>query len=81
MRYALRNQEKIKAKLGEEKLQRIIKSLNIFFEDVIEIPVEPSEEEYPLLIINDVVHPINSIEFYVLEIRFDVARLAFKQII
>lgn len=80
MRYALRNQNKIVSALGQSTLGRILKSLDLFFEEVIEVPVEPSQEEYPLLIINDAIHPINSIEFYVLDIKFDVVRLAFKRI-
>lgn len=45
MRYALRNQDKIKNKLGEKILNRIIKSLNIEFERLLEPFVSSEDSE------------------------------------
>jgi len=84
MRYALRNQKKIKAHFepnGQELLNRIIKSLDTHFEKNETIEIFDSGEEFPLILISDVGHTVNVIAFYVLEIKFDVYRLAFKEFI
>lgn len=88
MRYALRNQQKIKAHFephGQEILDRIIMSLNLHFEK--EDPItehadklEPGEH-YRTLIINDEGHTCACISFYILEIKYDVCRLAFNEFI
>ena len=88
MRYALRNQQKIKAHFephGQEILDRIIMSLNIHFEkeDPITEHAEELEsgEKYRTLIINDEGHTCACISFYILEIKYDVCRLAFNEFI
>lgn len=88
MRYALRNQNKIKAHFephGQEILDRIIMSLNIHFEkeDPITEHAEAVEsgEQYRVLIINDEWHSCACISFYILEIKYDVCRLAFIEFI
>lgn len=88
MRYALRNQDKIKAHFepnGQEILDRIIMSLNIHFELADPITehadqLEPGEQ-YRTLIINDAGHTCACISFYILGITYDVCRLAFIEFI
>lgn len=80
MRYALRNQQKIEAAYPG-MLKRILDSLKSHFENHESIEIDDSGEQYPLIIISDVGHTVNMISFYVLEIRFDVYRLAFKEFI
>jgi len=87
MRYALRNQSKIKAHFepnGQEILDRILKSLDSHFNkyQTIElIDQEPVRLDYPLLFINDEGHSCAMIAFHVLEIKYDIYRLAFKEFI
>jgi hypothetical protein len=89
MRYALRNQDKIKAHYephGSEILNRILDSLNKHFklEDPISEHVSDEmlpEEKYRTLIINDTGHTCACISFYIIEIKFDVCRLAFIEFI
>ena len=92
MRWILRNQEKIKAHFephGDEILERIKQSLNQFF--TIDRSNFPSQfrslegyfnkipgESYPFIAINDTGNENRMIEFYVLENRFDVYKLAFR---
>lgn len=82
MRYALRNQDKIIKVHSKEVLDCIIKSLDEHFKK--ENPLNDLKETssiYKLLIINDVEHTVNCIVFYVLEQRFNIARLAFKEFV
>lgn len=88
MRYALRNQDKIKAHFelyGQEILDRIIMSLNIHFElqDPITEHAEEldPDEQFQTLIVNDAGHSCACISFYILEIKYDVCRLAFNEFI
>lgn len=87
MRYALRNHQKIKANFepnGQEILDRIIMSLNIHFEKedpITEHVSKLTDEKYWTLIINDEGHTCACISFYILEIKFDVCRLAFIEFI
>jgi len=80
MRYALRNQKKIEAAYPG-MIQRILDSLKSYFEKNESIELFDSGEEFPLIFISDVGHTVNVIAFYVLEIKFDVYRLAFKEFI
>lgn len=87
MRFALRNQEKIKAHFepnGDEMLNRIKESLKRFFENVkneedIEknIGISGINGQYPLLSINDVENENRMIDFYILGVQYDVYKLAF----
>jgi len=44
------------------------------------VPIE-SGGEYPLLIIGELRHATNMIAFYIIDIKYDVYRLAFKEFI
>jgi hypothetical protein len=86
MRYALRNQDKIKAHFepnGQEILDRIIKSLDKHFEKG--NPLEEANwcevDKYDKIVINDEGHTCACIAFYVLGIKYDVCRLAFDEFI
>lgn len=86
MRFALRNQEKIKAYFepnGDEMLNRIKESLQIAFASGnVEQNISNWENEpYPILCINDAGHSFNMIAFYVLKKQYDVYKLAFKEFI
>lgn len=87
MRFALRNQEKIKAHFepnGDEILNRIKESLKNAFSsyDDIEKYIDDLENEpYPILCIEDVGHSFNMIAFYVIKKKYDVYNLAFKEFI
>lgn len=83
MRYALRNQDKIAAALGDDYLQNhLIASLDCFFRLVDEDAMDDfwivsGETRYPILRINDINNEGTMLEFAVLERKFDVLRLAF----
>ncbi len=83
MRYSLRKQEKIKAKLGEDFLKYIIKSLNEYFS----YDKDPNDdinpivgEIYPTLMINDIESESRMIAFYIISKKYDVYNLAFKDL-
>lgn len=80
MRYALRNQQKIEAAYPG-MIKRILGSLNDHFEKHFSIEVFDSGEEFPIIIVRDIGHTVNDIAFYVLGIKYDVYRLAFKEFI
>ena len=80
MRYALRNQDKIE-KAFPNKIKCIIKSLDEHFNHGNEVVPIESGEEYPIIIISEIGHPTNMIAFYIIEIKFDVYRLALKEFI
>lgn len=89
MRYALRNQDKIKAHFepnGDEILQRIIESLNFHFEHYID-PIKGHEgyegdnTGYKSIFIDDKGHTCQIIAFYIIEITYDVVKLAFSEFI
>ncbi len=85
MRYALRNQAKIKSALGEDLLQRILESLKQGFElwgDDIDKQIESVDgHPFPLLTLEDAGHSSNVVAFYVIKKQFDVYTLAFKEFI
>lgn len=85
MRYALRNQEKIKSALGEDLLLQILDSLKQGFElwgDNIDKQIESVEgHPYPLLILDDAQHSFNVVAFYVVKKQYNVYTLAFKEFI
>jgi hypothetical protein len=80
MRYALRNQQKIEAAYPGT-IGRILKSLSAHFESGKEILPMESGEEFPIIVIDDIGHSMNMIAFYIIDIKFDVYRLAFKEFI
>lgn len=81
MRFALRNQEKIKNTLGETELVRINRSLEYFFTHNSDVLSIEDSVPYPLLSINDIVYSSCMIVFYVVGKKYDVYRLAFKEFI
>lgn len=84
MRFALRNQDKIAAELGQDALDCIIKSLEKFLESgwSLERRVENWEgEKYPVFTIPQHDHTVNDVCFYVLDQTYDVVKLAFKEFI
>ena len=84
-RYALRNKHKIIQHYnpgGDKILQRIILSLDNYFQKEVPEPYKLIEDEkYPLLLIDDQGHTCALIVFYVIDIKFNVYRLAFKEFI
>ena len=80
MRYALRNKKKIKESLGENVLKNIISSLDAEFSNNKKIELE-GNEKYKMIAVNDLNHTCGLIIFYVIEERFDVYKLAFKEFI
>ena len=87
MRYALRNQDKIKAYFepnGDEMLDRIKRSLDAFFkhstDEDLEVAIEPMPgERYPHISVNDLGDEDRMICFWVVGKRFDVYTLAFER--
>lgn len=83
MKYELRNQDKIAAEFGDDILNRIIDSLDMYFKinmiirDVHELEGEP----YPFFITRDVGHSVNDIAFYIVKLEGYTYRLAFKEFI
>lgn len=86
MRYALRNQERIKEHFepnGEKMLRRINESLKEYFSESDENDIEGncnhiSGESYITLSIPDVGNENREIQFYVICHKYDVFKLAFK---
>ena len=86
MRYALRNTDKIKSYFepnGEKVLKRINESLEDYFSQTDWSDIESncdhiSGESYATLSIPDISNENREIQFYILGIKFDVFRLAFK---
>lgn len=87
MRWALRNQDKIKEHFepdGDEMLERLKKSLrNAFstYENIEECIKDWENEPYPVLCIEDAGHTFNMVAFYVIRKQYDVYTLAFKEFI
>lgn len=88
MRYALRNQDKIKAVFGNEYLEKnILQSLNKYFknsdDDRIYSDIEPDGyvtdygNKYTLLRINDVANSEAMLEFAVIGQIYDVLKLSY----
>ena len=81
LRYALRNQDRIIDKLGQKALDRMIKSLDHFFAERLDINdylSKTSDERYYTLGINDVTNENYMILFYIVAKQYDVLKLAFK---
>ena len=81
MRYALRNQEKIKESFGEDQLKRMIASLDAHFEKKnkdTSLKVDYIDGEHSVVIMEDIEHTTGIFEFYVVDINYDVVILAYK---
>lgn len=85
MRWALRNQQKIREQLGESLLERMQQSLKFAFDkygDNISCYITEWENEpYPVLVVDDAGHSFNVVSFYVVRKMYDVYMLAFKEFI
>lgn len=87
MRWALRNQDKIKTyfePFGDDVLTRIKESLNKEFaenKDVEKHIEKVDGHPYPILTINDTGHTFGIIMFYVIKKSYDVYLLAFKEFV
>lgn len=82
MRYALRNQDKIKVAFNQDFLDNLINSLNEAFEDnSFNVITYPPGEIYHLLTVNDIGHAKGSIDFYIIGQVYDVYKLAYKETI
>jgi len=81
LRYVLRNQDRITDKLGKGSLDRMVKSLDRFFAnpvDINEYLTQAPDERYYTLGINDVTNENYMILFYIVSQQCDILRLAFK---
>lgn len=83
MRYALRNQEKIKKHFGSQGdtvVNRMKKSLDKAFQDHEDIEsIETSSTPYPTIKIPDVTKDKTEIVFFVIKKFYDVYTVAFKE--
>jgi hypothetical protein len=80
MRYSLRNQHKIKERLGEPFLNCLIQSLNEHFKKHTKIEeIEYEKEPYKIIWVNNIQPKTDStFELYVISKTFDVYNLAYK---
>ena len=82
MRYTLRNKDKITKAYDQKYLDRMIKSLDKYFDKNKKIEVfENDGEKYEMIMVDDIGHTVNIFVFYVIRITFDVYNLAFKEVI
>ena len=84
MRYALRNQHKIAKAYSNQVLKRIIRSLDLYFGKKTNLDNDTKlieGDKYKTLFIDDIEHSTNIIAFYIIEQKYDVYRLAFKEFI
>jgi len=78
----LRNQHKIKAVLGDEKLKIIKDSLQAVIDSNEDIKPEQIEgSKYNIIMIDDVSGENSMIAFYIIEAKFNIYRIAFKEFI
>jgi UDP-2,3-diacylglucosamine pyrophosphatase LpxH len=80
MRYSLRNQYKIKEKLGEEFLKYLLLSLNNHFNINLEIiEYQYDNEKYKVIHVDNVQPKTDSYyELFVIKKTYDVYNLAYK---
>jgi len=79
MRYSLRNQKKISKALGDKILNNIIKSLKVEFKKT-ELDIRRvNNDKYDTLMINDINNTCGLISFFVIDSKYDVLKLAFKE--
>lgn len=82
MRFALRNQRKIKQVLSEDKLNKILLSLKQHFSTHSDIEtVKTGSSPFPVLEIKDTTSTSHRISFYIIGRQYDVYKLAFKEFI
>lgn len=80
MRYALRNQRKLKQAFGEPKLKQIIQSLNSFFSSNKVIMTRNEQGvKYQAFTVPNVFQKDCFFVFYIIEQMYDVYKLAFKE--
>lgn len=81
-RYALRNQQKISDTFGKDYTELILKSLDYYFANANQIVMYDYEGQPYSIIHVDNVQPNTDMffEFYVLEKKYDVYRLAYKSV-
>jgi len=79
-RYALRNQKKITNAFGKDYTELLLKSLDFYFANAKYIEEHDYEgENYKIIHANNVQPNTDSyFEFYLIEKKFDVYRLAYK---
>ena len=77
----LRNQHKIKAVLGDEKLNRIKLSIQTFMDSNKELEPQGIEgSKYDVIVINDSSNK-GMISFYIIDSKFNIYTVAFKEFI
>jgi hypothetical protein len=81
-RFSLRNQNRIKEKLGEDFLKWLVDSLSVHFnshEQIEEFEYPDNKEKYKVVIVNNVQpHTDSQFELYVISRNFNVYNLAYK---
>lgn len=79
MRYALRNQSKIKAGLGVDVLGQLLDSLKLHFKSYDTLQLDKSEpgQPYPIIEVVNSKDENEIFKFYVVGRTFDVRRLAY----
>jgi len=78
----LRNQHKIKAVLGEEKLKRLKDSISEVMNSDKQIePQQIDGSKYDIIMIDDVSGIDSMIVFYIIEAKFNIYKIAFKEFI
>jgi len=78
----LRNQHKIKAALGDEKLKRLKDSISEVMNSDKQIePQQIDGSEYDIIMIDDVSGIDSMIVFYIIEAKFNIYKIAFKEFI
>ncbi len=80
MRYTLRNKDKIKEEFSDVFLDRMLRSLDVYF-DKNDKPEEFECDPHPYILIDDMDHSVNIFAFYVIKITFGAYLLAFKEVI
>lgn len=80
MRYTLRNKDKIKSAYSSKFVDRLVNSLDAAFNDKT-LDIHRTNDKYDILTINDTGHTCGLIMFYIINIRYDVYKLAYKEVI
>jgi hypothetical protein len=79
-RYSLRNQDRIKERLGDDFLKWLVNSLSVYFNSHEQIEeFDYPNEKYKVIIINNAQpHTDSQFELYVISKTFNVYNLAYK---
>ena len=80
MRYTLRNKDKIEKEYGDQVLNNIVASLDDEFSRDIKLELL-GDDQYKMIVINDLNHTSGLIVFYLIKKTFDVCLLAFKEFV